>query len=84
MEQKESIILLVFSGSRSIPGTNALEVLILFVCGTQVTLNLEHRATFCLFIGYSLFTGAYLTLDNVKLMAVCPIPRHATILPASY
>ena len=33
---------------------------------------------------HSLFTGAYLTLDNVKLMAVCPIPRCATILPASY
>ena len=33
---------------------------------------------------HSLFTGAYLTLDNVKLMAFCPIPRRATILPASY
>ena len=33
---------------------------------------------------HSLFAGAYLTLDNVKLMAVCPIPRRAIILPASY
>ncbi|CAH3138606.1 unnamed protein product [Pocillopora meandrina] len=33
---------------------------------------------------HSLFTGTYLTLDNVKLMAVCPIPRRATILLASY
>ena len=51
----ESIILLVFSGSRSILGTNAWEVLIPFMCGRQITLNLEHRATFCLFIGYTVF-----------------------------
>ena len=35
--------------------TNAWEVLIPFVCGTQITLNLEHQATFCLFIGYTVF-----------------------------
>ena len=33
---------------------------------------------------HSLSNGAYLTLDNVKLMAVCLIPRSATILLASY
>ena len=32
---------------------------------------------------HSLFTGAVLSLDNVKLMAVCPIPRRASILSAS-
>ena len=33
---------------------------------------------------HSLSNGAYLTLDNVKLMAVCLIPHSATILLASY
>ena len=28
---------------------------------------------------HSLFTGAYISLDNVKLMTVCPIPRRANI-----
>ena len=49
--------------------------------------NFEPRASSYFFPVYripSLFTGAYLTLDNVKLMAVCPIPRRAIILPASY
>ena len=32
---------------------------------------------------HNLSNGAYLTLDNVKLMAVCLIPRSATILLAS-
>ena len=31
---------------------------------------------------HSLFTGACLTIGSVKLMAVCPISRRATILPA--
>ena len=49
--------------------------------------NFEPRASSYFLPAYrihSLSNGAYLTLDNVKLMAVCLIPRSATILLASY
>ena len=85
MAWKESIILLVFGGSRGIPGTNAWKV-----CNTLCVWdanNFEPRASSYFLPVYwihSLSNGAYLTLDNVKLMAVCLIPRSATILLASY
>ena len=48
--------------------------------------NFEPRAANCYLPVHrihSLFTGAYLSVDKVKLMTVNPIPRRATILPVS-
>ena len=46
--------------------------------------NFEARAPNCFLPVHrihSLFAGAYLFDDEAKLMAVCPIPRRASILP---
>ena len=48
--------------------------------------NFEPKAANCFLPVHrihSLFTGAHLSVGEVKLMAVCPIPRRATILPVN-
>ena len=48
--------------------------------------NFESRGPSCFLPVHrihSLFTGAHISVDNFKVMAVCPIPRRASILAVS-